>query len=45
MPVDEINIFTADIIGNNEVQNLKFKKSPEYVVTGLSINEDIDDSN
>ena len=26
----------------NEVENVKFKKSVEYAVTGLSINPDID---
>ena len=26
----------------NEVENVKFKKSVEYAVTGLSINQDID---
>ena len=41
LPVDEDNIFTADIRQKNEVENVKFKKSLEYVVTGLSINQDI----
>ena len=38
LPVDEINIFTANITEKNEVENVKFKKSLEYAVTGLSIN-------
>ena len=38
LPVDENNIFTANIIEKNEVENVKFKKSLEYAVTGLSIN-------
>ena len=37
LPGDENNIFTA----KNELQNVKFKKSLEYAVTGLSINQDI----
>ena len=41
LPVDENNIFIADIAEKNEVENLKFQKSFEYAVTGLSINHDI----
>ena len=40
LPVDENNIFTANITAKNEVENVKFKKSLEYAVTGLSINQD-----
>ena len=40
-PVDESNIFTADITETNKVGNVKFKKSTEYAVTGMSINQDI----
>ena len=42
LPVDEDNIFTVNIAGKNEVENGKFKKSVEYAVTGISINQDID---
>ena len=42
LPVDENNIFTADITEKNEVENIKFKTSLEYVVTGLPINQNID---
>ena len=38
LPVDENNIFTPNITEKNEVENVKFKKSLEYAVTGLSIN-------
>ena len=38
---DENNIFTADIAEKNEVEKVKLKTSQEYVVTGLSINQDI----
>ena len=41
LPVDENNIFTANITAKNEVENVKFKKSLEYALTGLSINQDI----
>ena len=41
LPVDENNIFTADITEKNEVENVRFKKLLEYVVTRLSINQDI----
>ena len=40
--MDENNIFTANITEKNEVENVKFKKSLEYAVTGLSINQDTD---
>ena len=40
-PVDEDNIFTANITEKNEVENFKFKKSLEYAVPGLPINHDI----
>ena len=39
LPVDENNIFTANITEKNEVENGKVKKSFEYAVTGLSINQ------
>ena len=41
LPVDEDSIFAADITEKNQVENVKFKKSLEYAVTGLSINQDI----
>ena len=39
LPVNENNIFTANITEKNEVENVKFNKSLEYAVTGLSINQ------
>ena len=39
--MDEDNIFPANITEKNEVENVKFKKSLEDGVTGLSINHDI----
>ena len=40
LPTNENNISTADI-AEYEVENVKFKKSQEYAITGLSINHDI----
>ena len=44
LPTAKNNIFTANIAKKNEVENVKFKTSVEYAVTGLSINQDIDSS-
>ena len=41
-PADENNIFTANVAEENEVEGVRFKKSKEYAITGLSINQDID---
>lgn len=41
LPVDAKNIFTADIMEKNEFEKVKLKKSLEYAVTGLPINQDI----
>ena len=41
LPVDENNIFIANITEKNEVENVRFKLSLEYAVTGLSINQGI----
>ena len=42
LPLDENNIFTSNLAEKNEVEEGKFKKSKEYGVTGLSINQDVD---
>ena len=45
LPTAKNNIFTANIAKKkNEVENVKFKTSVEYAVTGLSINQNIDSS-
>ena len=44
LPIDQNNTFTANIAQENEVEKAKFKKSREYAVTGLSINQDIGSS-
>ena len=36
------NIFTANLAEKNKIEEGKFKKSREYAVTGLSINQDLD---
>ena len=41
IPVDEDNIFLANLTENNEVTQIKFKKSKIYTMSGLSINQDI----
>ena len=41
LPVDENNIFIANLTEKNEVEEVKFKKSREYAVTRLSVNQDI----
>ena len=38
---DTNNIFTADLAEKNEIEEVKFKKSREYALTGLSINQDL----
>ena len=42
LPVDENNIFTANIAEENEIEEVRLKQSKEYAVTGLPINQDID---
>ena len=42
LPIDKNNIFTANLAEKNEVQEVKFKTSKEYAITGLSISQDID---
>ena len=42
LPIDKTNIFTADLAKKNEVEEVKFKKSREYDVADLSINQDVD---
>ena len=40
LPTDENNIFVVNLAEKNEVESVKFKKSREYAITGLSINQD-----
>ena len=41
LPVGENNIFIANLTEKTKVEEVKFKKSREYAVTGLSINQDL----
>ena len=41
LPVVENNIFIANLTEKDDVDTVKFKKSREYAVTGLSIKQDI----
>ena len=41
LPLDENNIFSVNLAENNEVEEIKFKKSIQYAVTGLSINQEV----
>ena len=40
IPLDEDNIFSPNITKNNEVEQIKFKKSKIYAISGLSIDQD-----
>ena len=40
IPLDEDNIFSPNITKNNEVEQIKFKKSKTYAISGLSIDQD-----
>ena len=40
IPLDEDNIFSANLTENNGVQQVKFKKSKIYSISGLSIDQD-----
>ena len=42
MPIDEDNIFSANLTENNEIEEFLVKKDQKYMVTGFSINLKID---
>ena len=42
LPIDENNIFTANLAEENEVEEVRFKKSKEYSITGISINQEVE---
>ena len=42
LPIDKNIIFTANISEKDEVQDILFRKSNEYAVTRLAINQNID---
>ena len=41
LPVDEDNIFSANLTENNEIEQIKLKKSKIYAISGLSIYQDL----
>ena len=40
IPLDEDNVFSANLTKNNRVEQVKFKKSKIYAISGLSIDQD-----
>ena len=42
LPVDDDNIFSANVAENNEIEEVSLKKDKKYMVTGLSINQKTD---
>ena len=40
--IDENNIFTANLAEENEVEEVRFKKSKEYSITGISVNQEVE---
>ena len=42
LPLDENNIFSANLAENNEVEEIKLKRSKEYAVTSLSIKQEVE---
>ena len=42
LPVDDDNIFSANLAENNEIEEISLRKSQKYMVTGLSINQKAD---
>ena len=43
LPLDHENKFTLNLIGNNSIENVKFKKNDKYFPAGLEINPKIAD--
>ena len=41
LPLDENNIFSANLPENNEIEEIKFKKSKNYAISGLTINQEV----
>ena len=37
LPVDDDNIFSANVAENNEIEEVSLKKDQKYMVTGLSL--------
>ena len=41
LPIDEDNIFSANLTENNEIEQVKLKKSKIYTISRLSIDQDL----
>ena len=42
LPIDENNVFTANVSKKNEVQNILFRKSNEYAIIVLVLSQNTD---
>ena len=42
LPLNENNIFSTNLTENNQTEEIKFKKSNNYAINRLSINQEID---
>ena len=40
-PLDKNNIFSANVIETNEIEEIKFKKSNNYAISGVAINQEV----
>ena len=40
-PLDENSIFSANVIETNEIEEIKFKKSNNYAISGVAINQEV----
>ena len=40
LPLDEDNVFSADLAENSETEQVAFKKLKKYAISSLSINQD-----
>ena len=41
LPIDKDNIFSANLTENNEIEQIKLKKSKIYAISALSIDQDL----
>ena len=42
LPLDNDNIFSANLTENNKVERIKFDKSKVFAISGLSIDQTVD---
>ena len=41
LPLEENNIFSVNLAENNETEEIKFKKSKNYTIRGVAINQEV----